>query len=116
MKVLFIVSMFPCYDEAFILREMDAIAKDAEISIFSLKSPQDEVIHDAATTLLPKTVYTPYLFSRRILGAQLRTILRQPLQYFRVFFKLMFGNLKSPMFFFKSLAFFPKAISTACSR
>ena len=36
-KVAFIVSKFPCYDEAFILREISALSKRMDIVIFSLK-------------------------------------------------------------------------------
>ena len=112
-KVAFIVSQFPCYDEAFILRELDALSQKMDIAIFSLKPSKDTILHDEARALLPKTVYVPYFFSGRILGAHIQIFLRHPIRYLRAFFRLVIGNLKSPEFLVKSLAFFPKAIYLA---
>ena len=36
LKVAFIVSKFPCYDEAFILRELYALSKIMDISFLSI--------------------------------------------------------------------------------
>ena len=68
-RVAFIVSKFPCYDEAFILREIYALSKTMEIAVFSLKKSKEKVLHDEARELLPQTVYVPYLFSLGILKA-----------------------------------------------
>ena len=66
MKIAFIVSQFPCYDEAFILRELYALSKKTELVIFSLKPSKDPVVHDQAKELLTNTVYVPFLFSWKI--------------------------------------------------
>jgi len=63
MKVAFIVSKFPCYDEAFILRELYCLSKAMDIEIFSLRKSKEEMIHEEARELLSKTVYVPYFFS-----------------------------------------------------
>ena len=113
-KLAFIVSKFPCYDEAFILRELDALSRKREILIFSLKESNEKVIHDEAKRLLPNTIYLPNFFSSRLLSAHFFFLFfRNPLKYFRAFFHLVFGNLKSPEFLIKNLALFPKAVYMA---
>ena len=64
-KTAFIVSQFPCYDEAFILRELHALSKRMDIMIFSLKRSKDPIVHDQAKELLDRTIYVPFLFSFR---------------------------------------------------
>ncbi len=113
MKVAFIVSQFPCYDEAFILREIYALSKKTEILIFSLRNSKDSVVHDQAQELLPKTVYIPYLFSDYLLWAHLKTFFANPMRYLEILFGLILGNLKSPEFLIKNLIFFPKTIYLA---
>ena len=110
MKVAFIVSQFPCYDEAFILREIYALSKRSEILILSLKNPKDPIIHNEARELLPKTIYSPYFFADFIFWVHIQTFFRQPIRYIKVLLGLIFGNLKSPEFLLKSLVFFPKAV------
>ena len=108
MKPVFIVSKFPCYDEAFILREIYALSKERDIRIFSLRHSKEKVVHDQASELLPKTVYVPYLLSWGILKANTAVLFKNPLRYLTALARLIAGNLKSPEFLMKSLAFFPK--------
>ena len=112
-KVAFVVSKFPCYDEAFILREIDSLSKMMDIAIFSLKRSNEEIIHDEAKVLLPKTTYIPYFFSWGIFGAHIQVMFRHPIRYWRAFFRVVFGNIKSPEFLLKSLIFFPKSVFLA---
>lgn len=114
MKIVFIVSKFPCYDEAFILREMHALSKQAGIRIFSLRNnAKEKIVHDQAAELLPLTVYVPYFFSIRVLGANLRMLFTRPLRVLSALGALLTGNFKSPEFLLKSLVFFPKAVFLA---
>ena len=112
-KIAFIVSKFPCYDEAFILREIHALSHEMDIMIFSLKPSKEKIIHDEARELLGKTVYVPYIFSARILAAQIVMFLKCPLDYLRAFFQLVLGNIHHPEFLLKNLIFFPKAVYLA---
>ena len=113
MKVAFIVSKFPCYDEAFILREIAALSQEMDTVIFSLRKSKEKIIHDEARELLAKTLYVPYFFSARILGAQLAMFWKSPAGYLRALLRLVMGNLRSPEFLLKSLVFFPKAVYLA---
>ncbi len=110
MKIAFIVSKFPCYDEAFILREIYALSQKTDVVIFSLKNEKDPIVHDQAHELLAKTVYIPYFFADFIFWAHIKTFFKNPVRYLNVLFGLIVGNLKSPEFLFKNLIFFPKTI------
>ena len=112
-RVAFIVSKFPCYDEAFILREMYALSKRMEIFIFSLRKSKEKMIHDEARELLGQVVYIPYLFSWSTVSANIGAFLFHPVRYVRALLHLIVGNMKSPEFLTKSLAFFPKAVYLA---
>lgn len=109
-KIAFIVSKFPCYDEAFILREISALSKRYDITIFSLRKSKEKIIHREAGPLLEKTLYVPYLFSRRIFRAQARVFLRHPLRYLAALIDVIAGNRESLEFLLKGLVFFPKAV------
>jgi glycosyltransferase involved in cell wall biosynthesis len=111
-KILFVVSQFPCYTEAFILRELYALSKETDITIFSLKRSRDKVIHDQARELLSRTVCVPF-FSPSILGAMIRLLFTRPLRTFATLFELVRGNLGSFDFLWRNLVFFPKALYLA---
>ncbi len=108
-RVVFILSRFPCYDEAFLLREIHAVAQRVDTWVFSLRRSRQPVIHDAARELLPRTLSVPYLLSRRILRAHLWLLLRRPRRYWGALTQLVVGNWRSPLVLAKNLVFFPKA-------
>lgn len=113
-RIAFIASLFPSYDEAFLLRELYAIGQRLDIVIFSLRpANQSQVVHDQARELLPRTHYLPYLLSLRVLLANLAMLLGRPLAYARALAKLVASTMKSPEFLAKSLVFFPKVVAFA---
>ncbi len=109
-RVLYVLSQFPCYDEAFLLREIHGVAARLDTWIFSLRRAADRVVHDEARRLLPRTLYVPFLFSWALLAAHARVLARRPLAYLRALARLVLGNLASPEFLVKNLAFFPKSV------
>jgi colanic acid/amylovoran biosynthesis glycosyltransferase len=45
-RLLYVVSLFPCWSETFIVREIAAlIAAGAEVRILSLKPPSEKLVH-----------------------------------------------------------------------
>jgi colanic acid/amylovoran biosynthesis glycosyltransferase len=112
-RVLYVLSRFPCYDEAFLLREIAGVAGRIEVWIFSLKPSRETTVHDEARALLPRTLSVPYLLSWGVLGAQLRTLARRPGSYLAAFAGLLAGNWRSPELLLKNLVFFPKAVWAA---
>ncbi len=109
-KIAFIVSKFPSYDEAFLLRELYALSQKRDSVIFSLRGAKDPIIHDQARELLSRTLYLPFLFSFKLLWVNLKWKVTKPGKYFPAFFKVIKGNLKSPQFLIRSLVFFPKSV------
>jgi colanic acid/amylovoran biosynthesis glycosyltransferase len=57
-RLLYIVSLFPCWSETFIVREIAALlAAGADVRILSLKAPSENLVHPEAEQLLPRVQY-----------------------------------------------------------
>ena len=112
-KVAFIFSQFPCYDETFILREMNELrSAGLEFEIYSLKSPKDKIIHEEAKELAQKTHYLPFV-SLKLQGCDLFFLFHHPGRYFSAFFGTLFRLLKSSELFFKTGCLWYKAVGFA---
>lgn len=58
----YVVSLFPCWSETFILREILALReRGVPVRLFSLKPPSEVLVHDAAQPLIDEVVYPPSL-------------------------------------------------------
>jgi glycosyltransferase involved in cell wall biosynthesis len=54
-RLLYIVSLFPCWSETFIVREItNLIAAGADVQILSLKAPHEKLVQTDAEKLLPR--------------------------------------------------------------
>ncbi|HVV52149.1 MAG TPA: glycosyltransferase [Polyangia bacterium] len=54
-RLLYVVSLFPCWSETFIVRELATlIAAGADVRILSLKAPSEKMVHAEAERLLPR--------------------------------------------------------------
>lgn len=112
-KTAFIFSQFPCYDETFILREMNQLKENGlHFVIYSIKPCKDKVKHSETEELGKNTYYLP-LFSLRLIFINLFYLIRHPLRYITIFLSVLFNNLLSPNFFFKTMALWPQAIGFA---
>lgn len=79
MRVLYIVSLFPCWSETFIVREIAAMIKlGVDVRIVSLKHPTEELIQSDAASLLDRVVYPAPWW--RSLPAALGAIARHPIR------------------------------------
>jgi len=57
-RLLYVVSLFPCWSETFIAREIAAlVAAGADVRILSLKAPSEELVHPEAERLLGRVRY-----------------------------------------------------------
>ena len=73
----YVVSVFPCWSETFIVREIHALrARGIPIRIFSLTPPRETLVQEDAKPLLADVVY-PHP------GRVLRALLRRPVASFR---------------------------------
>ena len=110
-KVAMIFSQFPCYDEVFILREMAALDKLLDLTIFSMKkSGKDPVSHSLGRSLLEKTVYSNFLLSSKVIAANLRSLFTSPSRYITTLFQLFRLNRGDIEFLLKTFALFPQAV------
>ncbi|MBI3302975.1 MAG: glycosyltransferase [Deltaproteobacteria bacterium] len=79
----YLVSLFPCWSETFILREILALReRGVPVRIFSLKPPGEPLVHEAAKPLLNEVIYPPPLW--RLLLSQARCLVRQPVTWLRL--------------------------------
>lgn len=83
MRVGYLVSLFPCWSETFIMREILALkARGVDVRIFSLKPATERLVHDAARPLLGDVVYPPS--TGRLLRDLARSMARRPLAWTRL--------------------------------
>jgi len=109
-KIAFIFSQFPCYDETFILREMNQLrASGLSFRIYSIKRCRDKIVHDDAKELIGVTNYLP-LFSLKLILINFYFLLRHPVRYISIFFSICSENIKSRNFFLKSIGLFPQMV------
>ena len=58
MRVMYFVSLFPCWSETFIVREVKALIDfGVDVRIISLKPPSESVVHEDARALLERIIY-----------------------------------------------------------
>lgn len=113
LKIAFIFSQFPCYDETFILREMNQLSMDGlNFDIYSIKKNKDNITHEEAGSLAKNTYYLP-LFSLRLFFINIFYLISHPFRYLITFRQVFFGNLKSLNFFVKSLVSWMQAVGFA---
>ncbi|MGE0682654.1 MAG: glycosyltransferase [Candidatus Binatia bacterium] len=79
----YVVSLFPCWSETFILREILALReRGVSVRLFSLKPPSESFVHDAAQPLVDEVVYPPSPW--RLPVGFLRSCLEHPVLMFRL--------------------------------
>ncbi len=109
-----ILSQFPRYDEAFILRELVALEQGRQkLTIFSLRPCRDRVIHEQAKALQPRTVYAPFVWSFKVWSSQLYFLRRNPSAYLHALGWIISRHWRHPVILLKTLVFFPKTVHFA---
>ena len=70
-RVLYVVSLFPCWSDTFIVREIEQlVARGVDVRILSLKAPSESLVHAQAAALMPRVRHARPL--RASIGARLR--------------------------------------------
>jgi len=63
LKISYVVSLFPCWSETFILNEIIELSKNGfNIDIFSIRRDLEEFIHEKARPFIAKTTYINFIF------------------------------------------------------
>lgn len=103
MRILYVVSLFPCWSETFIVREMHAlIERGADIAILSLKPATEKIVQDRAAALLDRVRHPRGAIAS--IFAFLGLVLRRPLTTLRFVAKLCVGLWRQPVVLFKTLS------------
>jgi glycosyltransferase involved in cell wall biosynthesis len=105
-----VLSQFPRYDEAFILRELVQLAEGPwTLRIFSLRPCHDRVVHAQAKALAPNTVYAPFL-SAQVWRANLHFLRTRGAAYRAALGWVVSRHWAHPIALAKALALFPKTV------
>jgi colanic acid/amylovoran biosynthesis glycosyltransferase len=114
LRVAYVVVMFPCYSETFVLREvLELKRRGVEVSILSLRSFTEKIVDERAKALMPDIVYCPYLFSAALLRSHLYFLRRRFASYVKLIAFLFRKLMLHPKEFVKNLALFPKSVHFA---
>lgn len=102
MRVLYLTSLFPCWSETFIVREILALrSMGVDIRIVSLKPPSERMVQSDAQTLLDRVIYPPS--GVRGMLATMLGVLRHPIETARMAFGILRGLRATPTSMAKSL-------------
>ncbi|HEX6099075.1 MAG TPA: glycosyltransferase [Thermoanaerobaculia bacterium] len=108
-----LVTHFPRIDETFILREINELERKGQpVVVVPLVRLFPRVVHEEAKPWMQRALFTP-LLDTAIFGSNLRTLLRDPLRYLRIFFTILVRTLWRPSTLLRSVAVFPKAVHLA---
>jgi len=102
LRVLYVVSLFPCWSETFIVREMHAlIERGAELRTLSLKPASERIVQERAALLLDRTLHPRGAFASVL--AFLLLMLRRPLVTLGFVARLVGGLWRQPKVLIHSL-------------
>ncbi len=108
LRVLYVVSLFPCWSETFIVREIEQlIARGVDVRILSLKAPSERMVQSRAEALLPRTMH-PASTAQTVLRV-LAECARHPLVMLSVFLRTL-GLWRQPVVLAKTWVALARAI------
>lgn len=109
-RILYVVSAFPCLSETFIVREVHALLEQgADIRIVALRRGSDALVQEEAQALLGRVLWPPG-FARSLVRAgrrmllQPRSTLAQPFTILRRLWRAPYVMAKSLVAWFRTLA------------
>ena len=102
-RVLYVVSLFPCWSETFIVREIETlIALGADVRILSLKAPYEKIVHPEAERLLPRVRHPLPAWSAAL--ARARAFVAHPIALSSIVARVLTRLASRPADLAKSLA------------
>jgi len=100
-RVLYLVSLFPCWSETFIVREIERLLeRGVDVRILSLKPPSESLVQTRARALMPRVIGPRSLL--REAPVVLLEVLRQPFALLGVLAVLLVGLWRQPLVLAKS--------------
>ncbi|MDD5557268.1 MAG: glycosyltransferase [bacterium] len=114
LTVAYVVVMFPCYSETFVLREiLELRRRGVRVPILSLRRFSERIMDEDARPLLADTLYSPYLLSLGLIRSNVAALLRRPRAVAGLLRLLVSTLARSPRELLKNLALFPKSVHFA---
>lgn len=102
-RAVYVVSLFPCWSETFIVREIDALIENGvDVRIISLKQPSETLVQSDAAALMDR-VRHPRSLAHALRGAASALFLR-PAAVIGSFFSILADGWRRPATTVKSLA------------
>lgn len=109
-RIAYIMSRFPKLTETFILREMIEMERlGVYVGVYPLQRERSRVVHPEAAPFVARAYFAP-IFSWRVFLANVRCLLRQPVNYVSTWMTLVQANMGSPRYLGGALLFFPKIV------
>ncbi|HET9651255.1 MAG TPA: glycosyltransferase [Usitatibacter sp.] len=111
MRVLYVVSLFPCWSETFIVREIaELVRAGVQVRILSLRHPSESLVQSDAAALLGRVVYPARGLAawRAALGA----LMRAPCTELAHLARLCGGLWRHPASLAKSVVAWARTLST----
>ena len=94
-RVLYLVSLFPCWSETFIVREIERfIERGVDVRILSLKPPTESLVQRRAESLMSRVIGPRAFLSE--LPVVVREVLRHPFRVLDVGVRLLAGLWRQP--------------------
>ncbi len=111
MRVLYIVSLFPCWSETFIVREIhELISRGVEVRILSLKTARENLIQSDAQSLHSEVIY-PAAFWANLRNVH-RILWRKPWKSLRSLAWIISGLSRKPGSVLKSIVVWWRSLGT----
>src|SRR5690606_34967076 len=102
-RVVYVVSLFPCWSETFIVREIAALVESGvDVRVLSLKPASEDLVHDDAAALLDRVRHPRSLAAAG--AALLRTAATRPRVLAGILGRIAADGWRSPRVLGKSLA------------
>lgn len=102
MRIVYIVSLFPCWSETFIVREIRELMRlGVDVRVISLKHPTEHIVQSDAAALLDRVNY-PALWPRNM-ARVLAEVVSRPVDSLRMLGRITRDLIWHPMSLVKSL-------------
>lgn len=109
LRVLYVVSLFPCWSETFIVREIhELVRRGVDVRILSLRHPSESFVQSDAQALLGRVIYPPRGLA--LLGRWLREALSAPRRSLVELAELTVALLRDPVAWAKSLVVWARTL------
>ncbi len=101
-RVVYVVSLFPCWSETFIVREIKGLLEHGvDVRIVSLKRPCETLVQEEAAAMISRVRHPGSLGS--LLSGLLRAFFRDPLQVLRAHVAMLADGWRKPSVVLKSV-------------